>query len=126
MKILEKFKSNINSQKKKKRFVLSFIGTILYRIGGAMSSGIITFNVYITSYFHYNQVNIDMQYGNLISPIFTMSTFLTSPFAGFVVKKIGLYLTLIISSLLIEIDLILFINQTSIFYSFILIGSSSK
>ena len=121
MKILEKFKSNINSQKKKKRFVLSFIGTLLYRIGGALSSGIITFNVYITSYFHYNQVNIDMQYGNLISPIFTMSTFLTSPFAGFVVKKIGLYLTLIISSLLIEIDLILFINQTSIFYSFILI-----
>ena len=87
MKILEKFKSNINSQKKKKRFVLSFIGAILYKIGKVISFGISTFSVYITSYFHYNQINIDMQYGNLISPILLMSTCLTSPFAGFVVKK---------------------------------------
>jgi len=121
MKILEKLKSHINSQKKKKRFVLSFIGAILYKIGKVISFGISTFSVYITSYFHYNQIDINMQYGNLISPILTILTCLTSPFSGFVVKKIGLYLTLIISSLLIEIDLILFINQTSIFYSFILI-----
>ena len=121
MKLLEKFKYNIKRKKKKTKFILSFIGTIMYKFGGVTSRGIYFFNVYITSYFHYQKIDIDMQYGNLINPISTFIYFLILPFSGFIEQKLGLYLTLIISIILTELFLLLFINQTNIFFSFILI-----
>ena len=68
MKLFEKFQT-INFTKKKTRFILSFIGTIIFGIGGITSMGISQYSVYITSYFHHQKVDIDMQYGNLIMPI---------------------------------------------------------
>ena len=120
MKLLEKFKYNINAKKKKTKFILSFIGAIMYKIAYVTSMGISSFNVYITSYFHYQKIDIDMQYGNLINPISFFLFYLFRPISGYIEQQLGLYLTLIISIILLEIDLFLFINQTNIFFSFIL------
>jgi MFS family permease len=46
---------------------------------------------------------------------------LFAPLAGFIEKKLGLYLTLILSSSLVELDAFLFMNQTSILFSALLI-----
>ena len=110
-----------NLKRKKKNFILSFIGTIIYGIVGVTSMGIGQYSVYITSYFHYKQVNIGMQYGNLVMPIVMLSNSIFRPLAGLMEKKFGLYISLIISFVLIELDLLIFINQTSIWISFLLI-----
>ena len=120
MKLFEKLK-NINLTKKKSKFISSFIGTLIYGIGGITSMGIGHYSVYITSYFHHKQVDIDMHYGNLIMPILSLSHSIFSPLAGYLENKIGIYFALTLSFLLTELDLILFINQTSILFSFLLI-----
>ena len=121
MEILQKLTNNNISTKKKTKFILSFIGTLLYGFGGLTTMGIGQYNVYITSYFYHNKVNIDMQYGNLIMPIIMLSNSIFSPLAGYMENKIGLYLSLALSSILIELGVILFINQISISFSLILI-----
>ena len=122
MKILKYFDNFQNKIKKKRtRYILTFIGSIIFGIGGIASLGISQYSVYITSYFHHNQVEIDMQYGNLIMPILMLSNSIFSPLAGLIENKIGLYLSLILSSFLLEIVLLLFINQTNVWFSFILI-----
>ena len=83
--------------------------------------GISQYSVYITSYFHHQKIDIDMQYGNLIMPILMVSNSIFAPLAGFIEKKIGLYFTLILSSSLLELDTFLFMNQTSILKSALLI-----
>ena len=120
MKLFEKLK-NISLQKKKSKFISSFIGTLLYGIIGINSTSIGHFSVYITSYFHHKQVNINMHYGNLIMPILSLSQSIFSPLAGYIENKIGIYLALTISVVLRELDLFLFINQTSVLLSFLLI-----
>jgi len=122
MNILKYFDNFQNKIKKKRtRYILTFIGSIIFGIGGIASLGISQYSVYITSYFHHNQVEIDMQYGNLIMPILMLSNSIFSPLAGLIENKIGLYLSLIFSSFLLEIVLLLFINQTNVWFSFILI-----
>jgi len=122
MNILKYFDNFQNKIKKKRtRYILTFIGSIIFGIGGIASLGISQYSVYITSYFHHNQVEIDMQYGNLIMPILMLSNSIFSPLAGLIENKIGLYLSLILSSFLLEIVLLLFINQTNVWFSFILI-----
>ena len=109
------------SKTKKIKFILSFIGTLFYGISGLISFGISQFSVYITSYFHHNNISIDMQYGNLITPIVLLSNSLSSPLGGFFETKFGFYKTLIVSNILIELIILIFINQMSVFLSFILI-----
>ena len=110
-----------NSKSKKIKFILSFIGTIIYNISGLISLGISQFSVYITSYFHHNNIPIDMQYGNLVSPIILFSNSLSSPLGGFFEKKFGFYKTLIVSNIFIEILIFIFINQMNMYFSFALI-----
>ena len=112
--------SNINNNKKH-NFISSFIGTIIYCISISPYFGMAQFSVYITSYFHYYNSSIDMQYGNLISPILLFSLTLSSPLGGFLEKKIGMYFSLIISTILIEIFTFIFINQTSLILTFFLL-----
>jgi membrane protease YdiL (CAAX protease family) len=96
MKILKYFENFQNKIKKKRtRYILTFIGSIMFGIGGIASMGISQYSVYITSYFHHNQVSIDMQYGNLIMPILMLSNSIFAPLAGVIENKIGLYLSLI-------------------------------
>lgn len=120
MKIIEKLKK-INIKKKKTRFFSSFIGTILYATGGVTSMSLGHYSVYITSYFHHKQVKIDMNYGNLVMPIIIFSNSIFSPIAGYIDNKIGLYYSLLLSFILLELGLLLFINQNNIWLSIILI-----
>ena len=99
-----------NSKSKKIKFILSFIGTIIYNISGLISLGISQFSVYITSFFHHNNIPIDMQYGNLVSPIILFSNSLSSPLGGFFEKKFGFYKTLIVCNIFIELLIFIFIN----------------
>lgn len=127
MKLLEKIK-NAKSNKKKTRFILSLIGSILYNVIYIIFNGIGGFSVYITSYFHHNNISVDMQYSNLIMPIVALCNSLSTPFSGFFVNKIGMRLTLILSFVLVELEVLLFINQMSISLSItiiVLIGISS-
>lgn len=120
MTIIEKIK-NFKIKKKKTRFILSFIGSIIYGLGRITSMALSHYSVYITSYFHYNKVNIDMHYGNLILPILHFSNSIFSPLAGYIERKLGFYLALSLSFILLELDIILFINQMNIWFTFILI-----
>jgi MFS family permease len=120
MKLIEKIKK-FNIKKKKTRFILSFIGSVIYGLGGVTSIALSHYSVYITSYFHYNKVNIDMHYGNLILPILNFSNSIFSPLAGYIERKLGLYLALSLSFILLELDIILFINQMNIWFTFVLI-----
>ena len=117
MKSEEKKLSSSFTKSKKLKFISSFIGTLLYGSSGIISLGINQFSVYITSYFHHNDIQIDMQYGNLVTPIILLSNSLSSPLGGFFEKKIGFYKTLIFSNILIEIIILIFINQMNIYFS---------
>ena len=112
---------SIISKKKKTKFILSFIGTIFFALGSITSMAIGHYSVYITSYFHHKKVKIDMQYGNLVMPIIMLSHSIFSPLAGYIENKIGLYLSLTLSTFLQEIGILLFINQTSVSISLMLI-----
>ena len=57
----------------KRRFILSFIGTIIYFIGIMTPFGIGQYSVYITSYFHHFNPKINIQLGNLMMPILTLA-----------------------------------------------------
>ncbi len=121
MKLLEKIK-NSKSNKKKTRFILSLIGSILYYTIHIIFIGIGNFSVYITSYFHHNNISIDMQYSNLIMPIIMLCNSLSTPLSGYFVNKLGIHLTLILSFVLVELDVFLFINQMNKFLSIFLIA----
>ena len=120
MKLLEKFK-NAKTNKKKFRFIITFIGTMFFFLSIMICMGISSYSVYITSYFHHNNISIDMQYSHLINPIMFFANSTMAPLAGFLEKKIGLYLSLIMSFILVELGIILFINQMNILLSFIII-----
>ena len=95
MKLLEKIK-NANTNKKKIRFIITFIGTILFLISTMICSGISNYSVYITSYFHHNNISIDMQYSHLIMPMMFLCNSLSAPIARFFEKKIGLFFSLLL------------------------------
>ena len=118
MNIIERKTYNFN---KKKRFILSFIGTIIYFIGIMTPFGIGQYSVYITSYFHYFNPKINIQYGNLIMPILILSLSLSAPIGGFLEHKLGMHLTLIFNSIILEILVLIFILQKNIWITFILI-----
>ena len=111
----------INIKKKKTRFFSSFIGTILHALGPVALMSIGHNSVYITSYFYHKQVRIDMNYGNLVMPIIIFSNSIFSPLAGYIDKKIGLYYALLLSFILVELGLLLFINQNNFWLSLILV-----
>lgn len=119
-KISKKIETDFEKSKKFK-FILTFIGSLIYGVGGLTSIGINQFSVYITSYFYHNNVSINMQYGNLVAPIILFSNSLSSPLGGYFEKKFGFYKTLIFSNLLMELILFIFINQMNIFFSLILL-----
>ena len=118
MNIIERKTYNFN---RKKRFILSFIGTIIYFIGIMTPFGIGQYSVYITSYFHYFNSKINIQYGNLIMPILILSLSLSAPIGGFLEHKLGMHLTLIFNSIILEILVLIFILQKNIWITFILI-----
>ena len=111
----------INFTSKKSRFISSSISTLLFAIGSTFCLTIGQFSVYITSYFHYQGIDIDMQYGNFMSPVLNLCLALSIPLSGILDKKIGMKLTLLISSVSIEVLLFLFIIQTNKILTMILV-----
>ena len=112
--------NNLNYEKKIK-FILSFLGGILYNICSGSCIALGNFNVYLTSYIHYTHSSIDMQYGYLIIPLMAFSLSIFIPIGGILENKIGLHLSLLTSSCLLELFIFIFINQANILYSYILI-----
>ena len=112
--------NNLNYEKKIK-FILSFLGGILYNICSGSCIALGNFNVYLTSYIHYTHSSIDMQYGYFIIPLMAFSLSIFIPIGGILENKIGLHLSLLTSSCLLELFIFIFINQANILYSYILI-----
>ena len=104
-------KNNLNQ---KQRFILSFIGTIIYFIGIMSTFGIGQYSVYITSYFHHFNSKINIQIGNLMMPILTLFLSLAAPLGGVLEHKLGMHLTLIINACILEFLIFIFIYQRNI------------
>ena len=120
----------INIHSYKKKFILSLISAILYQIGSTIVTTLGSFCVYFISYIHYENpdTKINMQYGNINGPIILLLLSSFSPLSGIIEKKLGPKLTLILSSLLVEICLISYYFQKNLwlFYTIsIFIGLSS-
>ena len=112
-------KNNLNQ---KQRFILSFIGTIIYFIGIMSTFGIGQYSVYITSYFHHFNSKINIQIGNLMMPILTLFLSLAAPLGGVLEHKLGMHLTLIINACILEFLIFIFIYQRNIWITFLLIS----
>ena len=111
-------------KKKKAKFILSLFSAIFYILGQGVllaSSGI---GVYILSYIHHKDHWVDMQYGNLMMPLMTLFLSLFSPLSGSLEKIFGPIISLLISSIVVEICLFLFYIQRNIwmFYSITLLS----
>ena len=117
MKNLYKIKLN----KQKNRFISTLIGTIIYFTGIISPLGIGQYSVYITSYFHFYNPKIQIQIGNLMMPILILFVSLSSPLGGILEHKIGMHLTLLINSILLEIFIFFFILQRNIYLTFLII-----
>ena len=113
------FKFNLNS--KKKRFISNLIGSIIFLYGILTPMGIGQFSVYITSYFHHYNSNINIQLGNLMMPLLILFLLLSSPLGGFFEHKFGMKLTLALNSILLELIIFIFIIQRNIWITFLLI-----
>ena len=117
MKCLKKF--NLNKQKK--RFISNLIGSIIYLNAIITPMGIGQYSVYITSYLHNYNSKINIQLGNIMMPILMLFLSLSSPLGGILEHKLGMHLTFIISTILLEFLIFIFVLQRNIWITFILI-----
>lgn len=107
--------------KQKYRFISTLIGSIIYFTGIISPLGIGQYSVYITSYFHYYNPKINIQIGNLMMPLLIFFLSLSSPLGGIFEHKIGMHLTLLINSILLEILIFFFVLQKNIYLTFLII-----
>ena len=90
-------------RKKRTKFISSFFSGVFYITGqGALlaSGGL---SVYVLSYIHHKDKWVDMQYGNLIMPFMALFSSLFSPLSGFLEKLCGPIISLLISSIIVEV-----------------------
>ena len=101
----------------KKRFILSLISAILYQMSSSIVTTLGNFCVYFISYIHYKNPNekINMQYGNINGPIILLLLSSFSPLSGIMEKKFGSKITLILSSLIVELCLIFYFFQKNLY-----------
>ena len=106
-------------KKKKIKFICFFFSGVFYIVGqGALlaSGGL---SVYVLSYIHHKDKWVDMMYGNLMMPFMGLFTSLFSPLSGPLEKLCGPIISLLISSIVVEVCLYLYYIQRNIwiFYS---------
>ena len=103
-------------KKKKTKFILSLLSAIFYLLGQGVLFGSTGLSVYFLSYIHHKDKWVDMMYGNLMMPVmgFFLSSF--SPLSGTLEKIFGPIISLLISSIIIEICLFLFYIQRNIWF----------
>ena len=73
-------------------------------------------SVYILSYIHHKDNWVDMQYGNLMLPVISLFLSIFSPLSGPLENTFGPIVSLFISSIIIEICLILYYFQRNIWF----------
>ena len=110
-------------KRKRTKFILSLFSGIFYILGQGVLIGSSGISVYILSYIHHKDKWVDMQYGNLMMPVMTLFLSLFSPLSGPLEKACGPIISLIISSIIIEICFFLYYLQRNIwvFYSITLL-----
>ncbi len=81
-------------------------------------------SVYIISYFHEKnpEQEIDLNHGNIFTPIIAFFLAASGPLAGYLENKYGLHKTLMWNTLLIELLVYIFINQINIDFTYVLIA----
>ena len=102
------------------KFILSICSAIIYQMGSSIVVAIGNFCVYFASYIHYKDEWVNMQYGNIMAPIILLLLSCFSPFSGVIEKKIGPRFTLLISSIIVEICLIIYYFQRNLWIFYII------
>ena len=103
-----------------KKFLFSFLGTIIFEMGLGSFFFLSNLNVYITSYVHLNQKWITMHYGNFLSTIMDLGSHLIGLLSGYIENKYGYKTAMIIGNIIIIICLIRFFFQQNIFITYLL------
>lgn len=101
------------------KFIFSLISAIIYQLGSQVVVTIGNFCVYFASYIHLYQDWVNIQSCNIMAPTILLLLAIFSPISGIIEKYIGPKLTLLLSSIIVQICLILyyFQNNLYIFYT---------
>lgn len=103
-----------------KKFIISLLSAIIYQLGSSVVVSIGNFSVYFLSYIHYKDNWVNMQYGNIMAPTILLLLAIFSPISGIVEKKMGARLTLLISSIIVEICFLLYYFQRNLWIFYII------
>ena len=103
-----------------KKFIFSFLGTIVFEIGLGSFFFLSNLNVYITSYVHLNQKWITMHYGNFLSTIMDFGSHLIGLLSGYIENKYGYKTAMIIGNIIIIFCSLGFFFQQNIFITYLL------
>ena len=101
---------------KKAQFILSFISAAIYQLGFNIILESCNFTVYFLSYIRYKQTWVDMNYGNLMRPVVLLVLAIFSPLSGAMEHFCGLRISLLISSIVIEVGFVLLYFQRNLWY----------
>ena len=99
----------------KTKFIFSLISAIIYQLGSQVIVTIGNFCVYFASYIHLYQDWVNIQSCNIMAPIILLLLAAFSPLSGIIEKYIGPKLTLLLSSIIVEICLILYYFQQNLY-----------
>ena len=89
------------SASKGKQFFFSFFSAIIYQAGFQIIMESCNFTVYYVSYIHYKQKWVDMNYGNLMRPVFLLFLAIFSPLSGVMENCCGPRISIVISSFIV-------------------------
>ena len=103
----------------KTKFIFSLISAIIYQLGSQVVVTIGNFCVYFASYIHLYQDWVNIQSCNIMAPTILLLLAIFSPISGIIEKYIGPKFTLLLSSVIVQVCLILyyFQNNLYIFYA---------
>jgi len=101
---------------KKAQFILSFASAAIYQLGFNIILESCNFTVYFLSYIRYEQPWVDMNYGNLMRPVVLLFLAIFSPLSGAMEHFCGIRISLIISSLVVEVGFVLLYFQRNLWY----------
>jgi len=99
----------------KTKFIFSLISAIIYQLGSQVVVTIGNFCVYFSSYLHLYQDWVNIQSCNIVAPIIILLLAIFSPISGIIEKRIGPKLTLLISSIIVEICLVVYYFQKNLY-----------
>ena len=83
------------------QFTLSFFSAIIYQVGFQIIMESCNFTVYYLSYIRYEQEWVDMNYGNLMRPVFLLFLAIFSPLSGVMENCCGARASILVSSIFV-------------------------